>query len=536
MGRLTPVQKITSALEGLGLKIDKSTNGWYRTKHPCSPKGDDSKSFAFLESGDGVVYIKSQKGYSRDDCLAKLGLTYRDLYPESPNYGTYNGQRVAVRRDYLKKGGATAGSVLRIESDGKKSFAQGSYVNGNFVPGLKEELPLYPIIHLTQWVEEGREIYVNEGEKCTDAMIQAGYAACSKSGGSSKTWTPEDIECLRGANVVIVSDKDAVGYKYSIRLAKQLHGVAKSVMIVEAKDGNDAYDHLEAGLSAEDFVVRQDLIPKPRVLSLSTVKPSEPVYLFSDWTYLRVGQCNLLDAMGGSGKTSLALAIACCGSSGHSPARGSCKKFVTLYHGGEDPEGEVAAMVDDLGGDHSFIHMTHKPFNMDDGAFEILESDIKEYGARFVVFDAVKYFLPPTRGGGSAEFDAKTVVDFVSRLREVAERLQVCILLVRHFAKHTESYELHECGAGISQWRDSCRSQIVMLPVPGKRGNAVVWHTKGSIRAQIQPPFGVGWTNGQYGFWTPTESDFKACGYNADGLKIKEKRKAKEYPLSPYFD
>lgn len=535
----TPFRRVFEACESLGLEPTKSSGGWYRAKHPCSPKGDTAKSFAFIERGDGIVNFRSQKGsYNRKDCLESLNLTWEDLYPNSKDYGTYVGKKVSSRRDFVKYDGRYVGSVLRIDGeDGeKKTFAQGSYVKGNFVPGLKEDLPLYPIIQLVQWVEDDETIYVNEGEKCADAMILAGYAGCTKSGGSGKTWSKEDLETLKGANVVIVADKDAPGYKYATRLAGGLQGIAKSIKIVEAKEGNDAFDHLEAGFKAEDFVDRSDLIPKPRVLKMSSVPPAEPIYLFDDWTYFRVGQCNLLDAMGGAGKTSLAIAVACCGSNGVSPKGVACEKFSTLYHGAEDPEGEMASMIKDLGGDPEYIHMVNKPFNLDERAFEILEEDIKGLGVKFVVFDAAKYYLPPGRGGGSAEFDAKIVVEFVTTLREMAHRLNVCVLLVRHFAKHTEAYELNECGAGISQWRDSCRSQVVMLPIPGKRGNAVAWHTKGSIRAQTQEPFAVGWSFGNYTFWAPQDSDFKACGYDSDGHKIKEKRKEKEYPLPSYFE
>jgi hypothetical protein len=67
-------------------------------------------------------------------------------------------------------------------------------------------------------------------------------------------WRDAYSKALRGANVVVVQDRDQEGHKHAARVAEQLAGVVASVQVVEAGEGKDATDHLAAGLSAADFV------------------------------------------------------------------------------------------------------------------------------------------------------------------------------------------------------------------------------------------------------------------------------------------
>jgi DNA primase len=81
------------------------------------------------------------------------------------------------------------------------------------------------------------------------------YVATTKMGGAGSLWLQQYGEALRGAVVWIVADKDRKGHQAAARAASGLMGVAKDIVVAEARVGKDATDHLAAGLGIDDFVV-----------------------------------------------------------------------------------------------------------------------------------------------------------------------------------------------------------------------------------------------------------------------------------------
>lgn len=244
-----PIDVILDACTARGLKI-VSRSGWNRVPHPCSPEGDKRMSFAFQEQADGVVCVKSFKGYSTDEGLAALGLKWSDMYPPKVN-----------KYDYRDRKGQPVGMVERTED---KNFYQSRYENGKLVPGLAgKKLPVYLASQVEAWLSEGRPIFVVEGEKDALSLASRGFPATTKAGGSESKWEETNVEMFEGADVTIVADKDEAGAKCAAQTYIALSQVAKSLRIVEAKHGKDATDHLASGFTPEDFVVRDDLIPPP---------------------------------------------------------------------------------------------------------------------------------------------------------------------------------------------------------------------------------------------------------------------------------
>lgn len=88
-----------------------------------------------------------------------------------------------------------------------------------------------------------------------EAIEAAGYTAtCNPMGAGRGKWRPEYTETLRGANVVVVADRDEAGYAHARTVARALEGVAKRVVLVEPAVGKDAFDHLAAGRKLGELV------------------------------------------------------------------------------------------------------------------------------------------------------------------------------------------------------------------------------------------------------------------------------------------
>ena len=111
---------------------------------------------------------------------------------------------------------------------------------------------LYRLPEVITAAAAGETVYVAEGEKDVHALERAGVAATCNPMGAGK-WREKYAETLRVADVIIVQDKDDAGRKHATQVAASLEGIAKSVRIVEAAEGNDAADHLAAGYDVSQF-------------------------------------------------------------------------------------------------------------------------------------------------------------------------------------------------------------------------------------------------------------------------------------------
>ena len=262
--------------------------------------------------------------------------------------------------------------------------------------------------------------------------------------------------------------------------------------------------------------VKSEPVVRSKRKTLADYELEDAKYLFDDWRYLRVGNNNLFDAKGGSGKTTLILSIAAMASIGVTPTGVKIEPFKTLYYGSEDSGGELRTVFTRLGGDPSMFVYVDDQIVFDAEGLEILREDLAETKAKLFVLDAAKYYLPGRQG---SEFDGPTVARFCAGTRSAAREFSAALLLVRHFTRFTKDRDLLDQGAGLSQWYDSCRSNLVALKHPEKVGNSIVFQAKGSILTQTNPPFGCGYSHGEYGFWQPTKEDFLLFGMDEEGKK-----------------
>lgn len=176
-----------------------------------------------------------------------------------------NRRHQAAVYDYVDENGDLLYQKVRYEP---KDFRQRRHApddpaaeRGGYVWNLNgTRRVLYRLPEVIDAVAAGFVVYVTEGEKDADAI--AALRECATTNTEPKSWLPEYSETLRGAVVVIVRDRDASGHDRSRLVYDALVGVADSVAVVEPAEGKDAYDHLHAGFTLEDFVdVEIDELP-----------------------------------------------------------------------------------------------------------------------------------------------------------------------------------------------------------------------------------------------------------------------------------
>jgi 5S rRNA maturation endonuclease (ribonuclease M5) len=215
---------------------------------PIHRNGDRHPGLGVTQADDRVL-LNCAAGCSTEDVVAALGLTMSDLFDEQ---SVATSRRIADVYPNVDEDDRLLFEVVRFEP---KDFRQrrpdgrgGDIWNLN---GTRRVLYRLPTVLLA--ARKGRRVYVVEGEKDVEEIEAAGGVATCNPGGAGK-WRPEYAEALRGAEVVVVADRDEPGRKHARQVVGSLESVAASVQLVEPAEGKDAADHLASGRGLEDFV------------------------------------------------------------------------------------------------------------------------------------------------------------------------------------------------------------------------------------------------------------------------------------------
>ncbi len=129
------------------------------------------------------------------------------------------------------------------------------WLSGAKMDGIR--LVLYRLPTVRMAAELGMHVYISEGEKGVERVEQEGEVATTNPGGAGK-WKDSYSESLKGVCAITVCvDKDEEGWEHARQVVASLRWVLPAVVrieTVEAKEGHDVYDHLEAGHSLDELV------------------------------------------------------------------------------------------------------------------------------------------------------------------------------------------------------------------------------------------------------------------------------------------
>lgn len=224
----------------------------------CPAHDDGTASLSVGPGKEHPVVIHCHAGCDRDAILDAVGLTWTELCkPRSDDRQegewTPRGPAVATY-DYVNEQGNLLFQVCRTAD---KQFTQRtpdpSKKSGwNWKLGDVRRV-LYRLPRLVEAMDEGKRVFIVEGEKDVQTLERQGQIATCCPGGAGK-WRPEFDAYFLELDVTIVADRDQPGEKHARTVAAALAGVAKSVRVVESIAGKDATDHFDAGHALDAFV------------------------------------------------------------------------------------------------------------------------------------------------------------------------------------------------------------------------------------------------------------------------------------------
>ena len=183
----------------------------------------------------------------------------QDPEPLTPPFITP--EQLARTYDYVDETGALLYQVLRYEwttqAGPDKRFTQRQpNPDGGWDPKVTGRRVLWHLPAVIEAITQGRQIWLCEGEKDADSLngaVPRDQGVVTTNAGGAGNFTEELAAQLRGADVVVVIDRDAAGYRRGAEVTRLLHDLAASCRVLVPAVDKDATDHLTAGHGIDDF-------------------------------------------------------------------------------------------------------------------------------------------------------------------------------------------------------------------------------------------------------------------------------------------
>lgn len=238
----------------------------------CPAHEDHNPSLSIKPGTSQPVVLHCHAGCDTDSILAAIGLTFQDISapredrPRDVDEWTPAGPASDVY-DYRSADGELVFQVLRVPlPGGKKTFRQ-RVPDRTTKSGWRWNLDgiqrvIYRLPEVLAAINDGREVWIVEGEKDVHTLLRHGVAATCNAQGAGK-WQPEFSVLFVDAHVRVVADCDKPGQAHARQVADSLADFVASVTIVEPAEGKDITDHLNAGKSLDEVKVTWSSDPAP---------------------------------------------------------------------------------------------------------------------------------------------------------------------------------------------------------------------------------------------------------------------------------
>lgn len=222
---------------------------------PCR-SDDNNPSLSIGQGTDGRVLVTCHRGTpcNVNEICDSVGLNVSELMPKTVKPEKQK-LKLVKTYNYTDENGEILFQKQRfVDESGKKTFRQRRQTPaGEWVYNLDGVQPvLYNLPQVLQAKQNGEVIWLVEGEKDADTLINLGCVATTMPGGAGK-WRDIHTQALAGAKVIIVADNDEVGRKHAIDVSVILKEAGSLVKMRIPEKHKDLTDMLEAGLELDQL-------------------------------------------------------------------------------------------------------------------------------------------------------------------------------------------------------------------------------------------------------------------------------------------
>tara|TARA_S200002703_G_scaffold154619_1_gene157731 strand:+ start:12909 stop:15107 length:2199 start_codon:yes stop_codon:yes gene_type:complete len=458
-------------------------------------------------NGNAVVENPFQSAKSNaDKAPVKQRYNFDTPYDSEYHYISEEGEVLVTLRRYNVMD-PSGNPVLDDSGKPKKEFRP-------FLPGVaySRQPSIKPLYNIPNILSSDRVIWV-EGEKCADALSEAGYTATCTLAGASLTKNTKDqydFTPLKGKELVIWPDNDAQGKKLAELIEElALNAGAKSVNMLIPPQGKpdkwDAYDAIQEGFDVDTFLKKA---VKPAKKSLNLLDDSMLISRFAgvapeqkflvDDTF-PLGVPIIFSAAGDAGKGMMTLDLGMKIASGRPMKNsfgGAVKEFgnVVIFTA-EDDEAEMhrrISRLDPMGDRFSYQHdMKVVPLPNVGGVFAIMNENNGEFSAteafekiyeqilqidnlKLIVFDPLASFVH-----ADVNADPAAGAALMGLLAQIATETGASVLMCHHMTKIKDDAviktpeQARNLIRGTSALVDGVRSAFALWQVDTKRGRTV---------------------------------------------------------------
>lgn len=238
-----------SNLEHLLNKFEIRANRGNRYSAICPAHDDRNPSLSITDDGDKLL-IHCFAGCSTEDILNAVGMDMKDLFVDNNQYSYYKKTKIiATYKYYDEKGNFLYATEKKLENDGKKSFQFFHLKENKKVYNLKDvRRVLYRLPELIQGIEQSDQIFICEGEKDVDTLMNLGLLATTNPMGAEH-WLTEFNYLFDNKDIIIMQDNDEAGQKRTKKLIAELQNIAKSIKVIvfnELPKGSDVTDWINS--------------------------------------------------------------------------------------------------------------------------------------------------------------------------------------------------------------------------------------------------------------------------------------------------
>lgn len=212
----------------------------------CPAHDDHSPSLSITDDGDKLL-IHCFAGCPTDYILNAVGLNMKDLYAnDNQIYNNHSKTKIIAKYKYYDENGTFLYAVeKKLDINGKKSFQFYHLKDNKKVYDLKNvRRVLYRLPELMQGMEQSDLVFICEGEKDVDTLMNLGLLATTNPMGA-ENWLNDFNHFFTGKNIVIMQDNDEAGEKRTKKLIAELQNIAKSIKVILFKElpkGSDVTD------------------------------------------------------------------------------------------------------------------------------------------------------------------------------------------------------------------------------------------------------------------------------------------------------